>query len=381
MTPIGILQIVVFFGLIVLVAKPFGAYMARVFEGERTWLDPVLKPIERLLYKLFGVKEDEDMKWTTYGFAMLMFSVVGGLLTFALLRLQGRLPFNPQHFTGDNMTPDLSFNTAMSFITNTNWQSYTPEQVVSYFSNMVALAAHNWMSAATGIAVAIAVVRGFARHTVNGIGSFWVDVTRSILYVLMPICLVYAIFLVWQGVPQNFHPYVATKGLEGAAQSIPGGAVASQEAIKMLGTNGGGIFNANSAHPYENPTPLCNFVQMLSIFLIPGALCLTFGKMVRSYRQGWAIFAAMSVLFVGGVATCYYFEAKGNPTVTHLGVMAQDTGAQPGGNMEGKETRFGISASTLFTTVTTDASCGAVNNMHDSLTPVAGFVPLFNLYC
>jgi K+-transporting ATPase ATPase A chain len=381
MTPIGIFQMLLFFGLIILFTKPMGAYMARVFNGERTFLQPVLGPIERGFYRLFGVREDEDMPWTTYAFAMLMFSAVGGLLTFALLRLQGHLPFNPKGFGGKDMTPDLAFNTAWSFVTNTNWQTYTPEATISYFSNMVSLAIHNWMSAATGIAIAVALIRGFARHSARGIGSFWVDVTRCTLYIFLPICLVYALFLVSQGVPQNFAPYTDVKTVEGAAQSIGQGPVASQEAIKMLGTNGGGFFNANSAHPYENPTPLSNFVEIFSIFLIPAGLCYTFGKMVGNTKQGWALFAAMSIMFIGGLGLCYWSEAKGNPNVTKLGVMAAATPDQPGGNMEGKETRFGISASTLFATVTTDASCGAVNSMHDSYTPLGGMVPLANILC
>ncbi len=257
---------------------------------------------------------------------------------------KGYLPLNPQHFTGKEMTPDLSFNTAMSFITNTNWQNYTPEAAVSYFSNMVALAMHNWMSAATGIAVAIAIVRGFARHSANGLGNFWVDMTRCTLYVLLPICLVYALVLVWQGVPQNFAPYTQATTLEGAEQTIAQGPVASQEGIKMLGTNGGGFFNANSAHPYENPTPLTNLLEMLSIFLIPAGLTYTFGKMVGNTKQGWALFAAMAFMFVGGLGVCYWAEAKGNPNVAQLGVMTAATAGQPGGNMEGKETRFGIAA-------------------------------------
>jgi K+-transporting ATPase ATPase A chain len=382
MTSNGIFQILLYFAVIVLCTKPMGAYMARVFTGEKTLLSPVLQPIERLFYKLFGVKEDEDMKWTTYSFAMLMFSVVGGLLTYFLLRFQGHINFmglNPKGFSGKDMTPDLSFNTAMSFITNTNWQNYTPELTVSYFSNMVALAVHNWMSAATGIAVAIAFVRGFARRSVAGLGSFWVDMVRATLYVLLPICFFYALFLVWQGVPQNFSPYTDAKTLEGAAQSIAQGPVASQEAIKMLGTNGGGFFNANSAHPFENPTPLSNFLEMISIFLIPAGLTYTFGKMVGNTKQGWALFAAMSAMFLIGVGVCYTAELKGNPTVAALNVMTQDTGAQPGGNMEGKETRFGIADSALFATVTTDASCGAINSWHDSFTPIGGMVPLANI--
>jgi K+-transporting ATPase ATPase A chain len=381
MTGAGIVQILVFFGLIVLLTKPLGAYMARVFEGERTLLSPVLRPLERGLYRLFGVDEAEDMRWTTYSLALLAFSVVGGLFTYALLRLQGILPLNPQHYTGAQMTPDLSFNTAMSFLTNTNWQSYSPETTISYFSNMVALATHNWISAATGIAVAIAIVRGFARASVQGLGNFWADMTRATLYVLLPICLVSSLVLVWQGVPQNFAPYTHAKTLEGADQLIAQGPVASQESIKELGTNGGGIFNANSAHPYESPTPLTNLLEMLLIFLIPAGLTYTFGKMVKNTRQGWAIFGAMTLMFACGLAICYHAEVKGNPNVARLGVMTAATADQPGGNMEGKETRFGIAASTLFATVTTDASCGAVNSMHDSYTPVGGAVPLINLMC
>jgi len=381
MTAAGLLQIAAF-GLLILVAtKPLGVYMARVFEGERTLLSPALRPLERLVYRLTRVREQEDMRWTTYGLAMLAFSIVGGLLTYALLRCQGFLPLNPQHFSGKEMPPDLAFNTAMSFMTNTNWQNYSPEVTVSYLSNMVALAMHNWMSAATGIAVAIAVTRGFARHSAEGLGSFWVDVTRGTLYVLLPICLVYALVLVGQGVPQSFAPYTHATTVEGQAQTIAQGPIASQEAIKMLGTNGGGFLNANSAHPYENPTPLSCFLQILSIFLIPAGLTATFGKMVGSPRQGWALFAAMALMFSIGLGVCTWAEASGNPNVARLGVSAAATPDQPGGNMEGKETRFGIAASTLFATVTTDASCGAVNSMHDSYTPLGGFVPLFNLMC
>ena len=286
MTTNGILQMLLFFGLILLLTRPLGTFMARVFAGERTLLTPVLGPVERLLYRFFGIREDQDMAWTTYAFALLAFSAVGGLLAFALLRLQGFLPLNPQHLGGRQMTADLAFNTAMSFTTNTNWQNYVPESVVSYFSNMVALASHNWMSAAAGIAVAIAIVRGFARHSASGLGNFWVDVTRATLYVLLPMSVVAALVLVWQGVPQNFSPYTQAVTLEGATQTIAQGPVASQEAIKMLGTNGGGFFNANSAHPYENPTPLTNLLQMLLIFVIPAGLTYTFGRMVRNTRQG-----------------------------------------------------------------------------------------------
>jgi potassium-transporting ATPase potassium-binding subunit len=381
MTANGILQLLLFFGLIVLLTKPMGGYMARVFQGERTLLSPVLRPAERLIYRLLGVREDEEMKWTTYAFALLMFSLVGGLFTYALLRLQGHLPFNPQHFSGKEMPPDLAFNTSVSFTTNTNWQSYVPEAAVSYFSNMVALATHNWMSAAAGIAVAIALVRGFARHSTQGLGNFWADVTRGTLYVLLPLCLIGALLLVWQGVPQNFAPYTQASTLEGARQSIAQGPVASQEIIKELGTNGGGFFNANSAHPYENPTPLSNLLEMLAIFLIPAGLTYTFGRMVRNTRQGWAIFAAMTFMFIGGLGLCYWAEARGNPNVAGLGVAVQATADQPGGNMEGKETRFGIANSALWATITTDASCGAVNSMHDSFTPIGGMVPLVNLMC
>ena len=367
----GVLQIALFCAILVALTKPMGAYLARVFSGERTLLSPIVKPIERGFYKLMGVREDDEQPWTAYALALLAFSAVGMLLTYALLRLQGVLPFNPQGLGAAQLPPDLAFNTAASFTTNTNWQSYAPEPTLSYFSNMVALAIHNWMSAAAGIAVAVALIRGFARKETKTLGSFWVDSTRAILYVLLPWCLLYAVFLVWQGVPQNFDAFTKLTTLEGAAQTIGQGPVASQEAIKMLGTNGGGFFNANSAHPYENPTPLVNFVQMLSIFLIPAGLTYAFGKIVGNVKQGWALFAAMFTLFLVGVAVCYSAEAAGNPTVHALGV--------PGGNLEGKETRFGVAGSALFAVVTTDASCGAVNAMHDSFTPLGGLVPLVNI--
>lgn len=379
MTINGIVQIVLFFGLLLLLTKPIGAYMARVFAGERTLLDPVFKPVERVCYRLFGIDEKQEMKWTTFALAMLLFSLVGMLLSYVLLRFQGSLPFNPQKFDAKLMTPDLAFNTAASFTTNTNWQSYTPESTVSYFTNMVTLAIHNWMSAATGIAIAVALVRGFARRSAAGIGNFWVDMMRATLYVLLPICFFYALILVQQGVPQNFAPYTQAKTLEGATQSIAQGPVASQEAIKMLGTNGGGVFNANSAHPFENPTPLANFLQLISIFLIPAGLTYTFGRMVGNTRQGWTLFAAMSSMFFIGLFVCYNAEQKGVPVVSQMHIMTADTGTQPGGNMEGKETRFGIVNSALFATVTTDASCGAVNSMHDSFTPLGGMVPLANI--
>ena len=381
MTGNGFLQLALFFGLILLLTKPMGSYMARVFAGERTFLSPVLAPVERLLYRALGVRPDEDMRWTTYAIALLAFSVLGGLLSYALLRLQAFLPFNPQHFGGRQMPADLAFNTAMSFTTNTNWQNYVPEAVVSYFSNMVALASHNWMSAAAGIAVAIAVVRGFARHSADGLGNFWADLVRAHLYVLLPFSLIAALVFVQQGVPQNLAPYTQATTLEGARQTIAQGPVASQETIKILRTNGGEFFNANSTHPFENPTPLTNLLQMLLVFIIPAGLTYTFGRMVGSTRQGWAIFAAMTIMFVGGLSLCYWSEAHGNPNVAKLGVMTQPTAGQPGGNMEGKEVRFGIANSALFATVTTDASCGAVNSMHDSYTPLGGMVPLVNIMC
>jgi len=383
MTTNGWVQCAIFFGLVLLLTRPLGGYMARVFAGERTWLAPLLRPVERALYRLIGTREDEDMKWSVYASALLAFSLVGALVTYALLRLQGFLPLNPQHFTGQQMPPDLAFNTAVSFTTNTNWQNYVPEAVVSYASNMIALASHNWMSAAAGIAVALAVARGFSRQSAVGLGNFWVDVTRAMLYVLLPLCLVGALLLVWQGVPQNFASYTVVTTLEGAHQTIPQGPVASQEIIKQLGTNGGGFFNANSAHPYENPTPLANLLAMLAIFLIPAGLTYTFGRMVGNARQGWALLAAMSLMFLGGLAVCYTAESLGNPNVAALGVATHATQApaQPGGNMEGKETRFVIANSALFATATTDASCGAVNAMHDSFTPLGGMVPLLNIMC
>ena len=367
MTPNGIFQILLFCGLLLLTVKPLGAYMARVFEGHVTFL----APLESGLYRAFGVSRDDDQSWQQYAFSLLAFSVIGLLLSYALLRLQGILPFNPQHFGTKQITPDLAFNTAASFTTNTNWQAYGGETTMSYFSQMVALAIHNWMSAAAGMAVAIGLVRGIARRESKGIGSFWVDCTRALLYVLAPICLVYALVLVAQGVPQNFNAYTQATTLEGAKQTIAQGPVASQEAIKMLGTNGGGFFNANSAHPYENPTPLSNMVQMLSIFLIPAALTSTFGKMVGNTKQGWALLGAMFALFTIGAFVCYNAEASGNPLMHSLNVA--------GGNMEGKETRFGIADSALFATITTGASCGAVNAMHDSFTPIGGLVPLLNI--
>jgi K+-transporting ATPase ATPase A chain len=378
MTINGWEQIILFFLAVLLFTKPIGIYMHRVFEGKITWL----AKFESLIYKAGGVDQGEEMPWTVYTGAMLLFTLVTVLITYALLRWQGVFGgwANPMHLGAlkapswaTGMTPDLAFNTAVSFSTNTNWQAYVGENTMSYFSQMVALASHNFFSAASGIAVAIALVRGFSRQSVKVLGNFWVDLTRAVLYVLLPLSVVIALFYVAQGVPQNFNAYKTVTTVEGAAQTIPGGPVASQEAIKMLGTNGGGFFNANSAHPFENPTPLTNFIQMLTIFLIGAGIVYTFGLYVGNTRQGWALFAAMSILFFLGAGVAYYQEAKGNPLVASAGARAGD------GNMEGKETRFGITNSALFATVTTDASCGAVNSMHDSFTPIGGLVPLANM--
>ncbi len=377
MTGNGILQIAIYFAVLVALTKPLGAYMAKVFAGERTWLHPVLRPLEAGIYKICSVDENSEQPWTRYAGAMLVFSAVGIVFSYAFLRLQQWFPLNPQGF--GNLAQDLSFNTAVSFGTNTNWQVYSGETTMSYLSQMVALATHNFWSAASGIAVAIAFVRGFARHSTKTLGNFWVDFTRATLYVLLPLSVAGALLLCSQGVIQNLDSYTKAATVEGAVQTIPQGPVASQEAIKMIGTNGGGFFNANSAHPFENPTPFSNFLQMLFIFIIPAGLTYTFGKMVKDTRQGWALFAAMSVLWLAGVFVVYGSEQAGNPNITNLGVQAQATDTQPGGNMEGKEVRYGITNSALFTVITTDASCGAVNNAHDSLTPLGGLVPLINI--
>ncbi len=379
MTRAGVLQIAIFFGLILACAKPIGLYMAHVFQGQRTFMHPVFRWLEVLTYRLAGVREDVEQRWTQYTASLLSFSIFGFLLVYLIQRAQGYLPFNPQHFGAGNVSPDLAFNTAVSFVTNTNWQAYGGESTMSYFVQMAALTVQNFGSAAAGIAIAIAVVRGFARQTCGTIGNFWVDVTRATVYVLVPIAVLGALFLCSQGVIQNLKPYTAVSTLEGARQSIAQGPVASQEVIKELGTNGGGFFNANSAHPFENPTPLTNMFEMFLIFLIPAGLTYTFGSMVRDTRQGWALFAAFSVMFLVGAFVAYGFEQSGNPNLARLGLQTAATAGQPGGNMEGKEVRFGIAGSTLFATVTTDASCGAVNTMHDSLTPIAGLVPLFNI--
>ena len=397
MTLNGWLQIAVFFALVLLAAKPMGLYMARVYERKKTLLDPVLGPIERLLYRVTGVDADAEMGWIEYGAAMLIFSCATLLLTYAIERLQHAIPlWNPQHLAA--VEPYLAWNTAASFTTNTNWQSYVPESTMSYLTQMAGLATHNFWSAATGMALAIAFIRGISRRESKTLGNFWVDLTRGTLWVLLPICLVYALALVSQGVVQNLKPYdtvklvepqsVTVTGTDGKStttlvttQTIAQGPTASQEAIKMLGTNGGGFFNANSSHPFENPTPLTNLLEMLSIFLIPAGLCVTLGRMVGSPGHGWAVFAAMSVLWFAGVLTCYWAESQPNPLLHGVNQRVAMSGAaqSSGGNMEGKEVRFGVANSALFATVTTDASCGAVNAMHDSFMPLGGMVPLANI--
>ncbi len=369
MTVIGWIQILLYCAIVVALVKPLGWYMTRVFSGEATFLSPVLRPVERGLYWIGGVDERREQHWLTYTVAMLLFHVGGFLIVYGLMRLQAALPLNPADQSA--VAPDLSFNTAISFLTNTNWQNYGGESTLSYLTQMVGLTHQNFLSAATGIALAVALIRGFSRSSMRTIGNFWVDVTRCTLYVLLPICIVYALFLVSQGMPQTLGAYVEATTLEGARQIIAVGPVASQVAIKMLGTNGGGFFNANAAHPFENPTALSNFVQMTSIFALGAALTNVFGRMVGNQRQGWAILAAMGVLFLSGVAVTYWAEANGTSTLASLGLT--------GGNMEGKEVRFGIVASSLFAVITTAASCGAVNAMHDSFTALGGMIPLINM--
>jgi K+-transporting ATPase ATPase A chain len=364
------LQLGLFIAVLFALTKPVGIYMDRVFDGEQTPLSRLLGPIERFIYKLLGVSPEQDQRWTEYAVQLLVFSAVGLVSTYAILRLQHLLPLNP---AGEGVIPPhLAFNTAMSFTTNTNWQSYGGESTMSYFSQMVALTIHNFTSAAVGIAVAVVLVRGISRKESKGVGNFWADLVRCNLYILLPICVVYALFLVSQGMIQNFQPYAVATTLEGAKQTIAQGPVASQVAIKMLGTNGGGFFNANAAHPYENPTPLSNFIQMLSIFLIPSGLTYLLGRKVQNLKHGWAVWAAMLILFVGGALICAHYEYRGNPVYSQLGCSSP-------ANWEGKEARFGIFNSSLFATVTTDASCGAVNAMHDSFTPLGGAVPLVNI--
>jgi len=373
MTLNGWLQILFYSLCVLLVAKPIGLYLVRTFDGSFAWL----AWIERPLYRVCGVDPDEDQHWTRYAGAMLLFSLASMLLTYVVLRVQHLLPFNPQHLPA--VADRQAFETSASFTTNTNWQSYVGETTMSYFSQMNQLAFHNFASAAVGIAVAVAFVRGIARRSAGRIGNFWVDLTRGILYLLLPACLVLSLLFVQQGMIQNFKPYLDVVTLEGAKQTIAMGPVASQEIIKQLGTNGGGFFNANAAHPFENPTPWTNFWSMLTIFLIPSGLTYMLGRMVKSQRHGWAVWSAMFVLFFGGVATAYWAEARGNPIHAARGIDLAASAANPGGNMEGKEVRFGIANSALYATVTTDASCGAVNSMHDSFTPLGGLVPLVNI--
>ncbi len=371
MTLNGWAQIALFCGLVLLLTRPLGGYLDNVMAGRRTLLSPVLLPVERGFYRLAGIDPAEEQSWWVYARAMVVFHIVGFAFLYLMLRLQDLLPLNPQGMSA--VAPDLAGNTAVSFLTNTNWQSYGGESTMSYLSQMAGLSVQNFLSAATGIALAVALVRGFARAESKGIGNFWADMVRATLYVLLPFCLLLTVFYVWQGVPQNLSSYVEATTLEGAKQTIAQGPVASQLAIKMLGTNGGGFFNANSAHPYENPTALSNLVQMLSIFVIGAALTNLFGRAVGDERQGWAILAAMSVLFLAGVVVCYWAEAGGNPLIGALGV---DNAA---GNMEGKEVRFGVTLSALFAVITTAASCGAVNAMLDSFMPLGGMVPLVNM--
>jgi K+-transporting ATPase ATPase A chain len=373
----SVIQLVAFFLIVAVVSVPLGLYMARVFSNERTFLDRVLSPIERLIYRICGINPAVEMGWAGYAVSMLAFSLISMIFLYALQRLQYYLPLNPNGLAG--VPPGLAFNTAASFTTNTNWQAYSGEQTLSYLTQMVGLTSHNFLSAAAGMATAAAVIRGFARRSAKTIGNFWVDLTRATLWVLIPISSIFALFLVWQGVPDNFSPYVNATTLEGATQTIAEGPVASQEIIKELGTNGGGFMNANSAHPYENPTPLTNLIEMLAIFSIGAGLTHTFGKMVGDRRQGWALFAVMSILFLGGAATAIWAEQHGNPQFSKIGIDQHASAAQSGGNMEGKEVRFGIVESALFATVTTDASCGAVNSMHDSFTPLGGLVPMVNM--
>lgn len=369
MTLNGWIQILVYCGIVILLVKPLGGYMHRIFNGDRTLLSPVFGPLERGLYRVCGTSEREEQHWTTYAVALLLFNLAGFLVLYALQRLQGSLPYNPAGMTA--VEPGLAFNTAASFMTNTNWQNYGGESTMSYLVQMAGLTVQNFVSAATGIAIAIALIRGFARASGKSIGNFWVDMTRSTLYLLLPFCIVLTLVYVWLGMPQTLGAYVNATTLEGAQQTIAVGPVASQVAIKMLGTNGGGFFNANAAHPFENPDAISNLIQMVSIFAIGAALTNVFGRMIGNQRQGWAILSAMGVMFIAGVAICYWAEAAGNPLVHALGI--------DGGNMEGKETRFGIALSALFAVITTAASCGAVNAMHGSFTALGGMIPIINM--
>ena len=376
----GVAQIIVFFLLVLLITKPLGLYLTAVFTGRRTWLSPALRPVERGLYWLGGVDERREQDWKIYAVSMLSFTAVGILLLYLIQRLQDILPLNPNGM--GKVDPLLAFNTAVSFSSNTNWQNYSGETTMSYLTQMAGLAFHNFASAAVGVALAVAVIRGLTRQSGRALGNFWVDLTRCFLYILLPICFVYALFLVWQGVPQNFNAYTQITGVQGFVQTIAQGPVASQEAIKLFGTNGGGFFNANSAHPFENPTPFTNLIEMLSIFALGAGLIYMFGKMAGNTKQGWALFGAVSVLFLLGAFITFGAEQAGNPQLTQLGVnqTANEWSlSQPGGNMEGKEMRFGIASSALFSTVTTDASCGAINSWLDSYTPLGGMVPMVNI--
>ena len=387
MTANGWIQIAIFAVIVIAITAPLGGYMMRVFNGERTFLSPILRPIERMIYAIGFIDEHEDQHWTVYAVSMLLFSLAGLLILYALQRLQAVAPFNmafgpnaqfnPQHLAA--VAPDLSFNTAISFVTNTNWQSYTPETTMSYFVQMAGLTVHHVVSAATGIALAVALVRGFARRSAKGLGNFWVDLTRCVLYILLPISIVVALFFVWQGMPQNLQPYTEVTTLEGAKQLIAQGQVASQEVIKMMGTNGGGFFNANSAHPFENPNAITDLVQMVLIFSLGAALTNFFGRMVGDQRQGWAIFAVMAVLWFAGTTTVFWAESQPNPAYATMHVDQAATPLQAGGNMEGKEVRFGIAQSALFAAVTTDASCGAINGWFDSFMPLGGMIPMLNI--
>lgn len=369
MTLLGSLQILVFCGIIILLVKPLGGYMTRVFNGESTWLQPVLRPIERGLYRVAGTREDEEQNWVTYAVALLLFNLAGFVVLYVLQRFQAVLPLNPAGM--GEVGPELAFNTAASFVANTNWQSYGGESTMSYLTQMLGLAVQNFLSAATGIAVAMAVIRAFSRKSMSTLGNFWVDTVRATFYVLLPICVVGTLVLVWQGVPQNLDAYTTAVTLEGAQQTIAQGPVASQMMIKYLGTNGGGFFNVNAAHPFENPTALTNLISMVAIFAIGAALTNVFGRMVGNQKQGWAIFITMGILFLVGVVVCYWAEAAGNPLVHALGI--------DGGNMEGKEVRFGVPLSALFAVITTAASCGAVNAMHDSFMALGGMIPMINM--
>jgi potassium-transporting ATPase potassium-binding subunit len=377
MTFSGILQIAIFCIVIIALTRPFGGYITRVFKGEKTFLSPIFRPIEAVLYKIAGVDPEAEQDWLVYGAAMLLFSLAGAVPLYGLMRFQDVLPLNPQGMAA--LSPDLALNTAISFVTTTNWQSYAGESTMSYLTQMLGLTGHNFLTAATSIALALALIRGFARRSSKTIGNFWVDITRCTFYILLPISFVYALVLVWQGVPQTLSAYVDATTLEGVKQTIAIGPVASQEAIKMLGTNGGGFFNANSAHPFENPTALTNFIQIVSLLSIGAALTNVFGRMVGAEKQGWAIFGGMGLLFLAGIAVVYPIEAGGNPAIAAMGVDQHASLLQAGGNMEGKEVRFGIANSALFATIATDTSCGAVNAMLDSFMPLAGMIPMINI--